>query len=121
MDSCLEHYRIVEALGRIESQLTDGKNTMENLQTTLDLHCGEIRELKRDINNGLKSDIAHMKEVLKSLEGFNWFREAVQKMRDRLFWNMFKAVSLILIALVLFHLTDAATMEAVKGILSLLK
>jgi hypothetical protein len=117
VDVCPDHGKLMEAIGRIEQRLDDGNEKMECLHHMCLSHQESIREIKKIVTNGLQSDIAMIKKSLQNLEGFNWFREAVQKMRDRLFWSTIKGICLVVIFMVLFHLTDAATVTVLKGVL----
>jgi uncharacterized coiled-coil DUF342 family protein len=117
MEVCSEHGKLMEAIGRIEQRLDDGGKNMECLHKMCIEHTTNIAEVKKIVTNGLQSDISDMKKSLQALEGFNWFRETVQKMRDRLFWSTVKGICLVVIFMVLFHLTDKATMTLVKEML----
>ncbi len=117
METCPEHKWVIQSLARIEQRLLDGSKQMESLHDVCSCNSRAVEDLKHIVTNGLQSDVCHIKDVLKALEGFDWFRKGVQKMRDRLFWSVAKGVCLVFIFLVLFHLTDAATLAIVKGLL----
>lgn len=116
MDVCPDHGKMMELLGRIEQRLEDGQRTMIELKEICACNSGAVKEVKGIVTNGLKSDVERIKQTMQILEDFDWFRKGIQKMRDRLFWNALKGVCLVVIFMVLFHLTDAATISIVKGL-----
>jgi hypothetical protein len=82
-----------------------------------------IEVVRRLVSNGLSDKITQISTEIKtfceetgttltslttrveSLEQFKWFRDAITKLRDNVWWSLLKVLSIIILLLIVIHMT----------------